>query len=262
MATPEHILNRVKLLINLSNSPVQGEADNAREAVAKLVAKYNITDEELKSLEDKKPLYGDDDKLFVTFGRVNWKQTLALTIAKQFYCQIVQEELVPVEGLHQYTYYVYGDLEDADNVKFVYNTFSNRIEELVAEKCIGRGPMYVASYTEGLVEAINNNIMWEGIDLPDIKVPSRKEPASVPERTLNNGTANLEVKREEKEKPCQETVAPGGGGLIKDIGAYYKGMQDGRDFSLQDVLELAAKNREVDQLTESSEDNDNQTNSP
>ncbi len=259
MSTPEHILNKVKLLINLSNSPNPNEAENARVMVDKLITKYNITEEELKSLEDKKPLWGDDDKLFVTIGRVHWKQTLALTIAKQFYCQIVQEELVPVEGLHQYTYYVYGDLEDTNNVKFVYNTFSKRIEELVTQKCIGRGPMYIASYTEGLVESINNNIMWDGIDIPSIKVPSREAPVFVPERTLNNGTANLEVKREEKEKPCQESVAPGGE-IIKDIGAYYKGMQDGKDFSLQDILELEAENETAKALEPSTAPQDNPIN--
>ena len=29
--------------------------------------------------------------------------------------------------------------------------------------------------------------------------------------------------------------------MIKDVQAYFKGLQDGKDFSLQEVLELAAK---------------------
>lgn len=241
MSTPETILSKLKLLLNLTQSPNPGEVANARMLADKLISKYNITPEELASLEEKKPLYGDDDKLFVTFGLVGWKQSLALTIAKQFYCQIVQEELVPVEGLHQYTYYVYGEKEDSDNVKFVYQTFSDRIEELVESKCIGRGPVYTSSYTEGLVEIITNTIAWEGIDIPNIKVPSRQKPVDVPERTLNNGSSNLAVKAEEKEKPCKESVAPQGKEMIKDVQAYFKGLQDGKDFSLQEVLELAAE---------------------
>lgn len=241
MSAPESILSKIKLLLNLQRSPNPHEAENAKAMVETLVSKYNISPEQLASLEEKKPLYGDDDKLFVTFGLVGWKQSLSLTIAKQFYCQIVQEELVPVEGLHQYTYYVYGDKEDTDNVKFVYQTFSDRIEELVSNKCVGRGPAYTSSYTEGLVEIITNTIAWEGIDIPNIKVPSRGKPVDVPERTLNNGSSNLSVKREEKEKPCKESVAPQGGGIIKDVQAYFKGLQDGKDFSFQDVLELAAE---------------------
>lgn len=240
MSTPESILSKVKLLLNLQRSPNPHEAENARTMVETLVSKYNISPDELASLEEKKPLYGDDDKLFITFGLVGWKQSLALTIAKQFYCQIVQEELVPVEGLHQYTYYVYGDKEDADNVKFVYQTFSDRIEEFVEKNCIGRGPIYTSSYTEGLVEIINNTIVWEGIDIPNIKVPSREKPVDVPERTLNNGSSNLSVKREEKEKPCAETVAPQGGTMFKDMRAYFQGLQDGalicKNWSHEDLL--------------------------
>ncbi len=241
MAAPETIISKLKLLLNLSQSPNPYEAETARVLAANLIEKYKLTEEELASLQEKKPLYGDDDKLFVTFGLVGWKQHLALTISKQFYCQIVQEELVPVEGLHQYTYYVYGDKEDADNVKFVYKTFSDRIEELVEKKCIGRGPIYTSSYTEGLVEIITNTIAWEGIDIPNIKVPSREKPVEVPERTPNNGSSNLSVRTEEKEKPCKESVAPQGGTLIKDMQAYFQGLQDGKDFSLQEVLELAAE---------------------
>lgn len=247
MSTPEHILTKIKLLLNLAKSPNPNEAENAKSLADKLISKYNTTEEELKSLEDPKPLYGDDDKLFVTFGVVGWKQSLALTIAKQFYCQIIQEELVPVEGLHQYTCYVYGDKEDADNVKFVYQTFSDKIEELIEKKCIeiARGPVYTSSYTEGLVEAITNNIMWEGIDIPNIKVPSRKPDA---EHTLNNGSSNLAVPEKEQEKPCKETVAPHGKTIIKDVNAYFKGLQDGKDFSLQDILELAAESQKIKEL--------------
>jgi hypothetical protein len=241
MSAPEAILSKIKLLLNLAKSPNPHEAENAAMMARSLIEKYKLTEEEVNSLQEKKPLYGDDDKVFVTIGLVNWKQSLVLTIAKQFYCQIVQEELVPIEGLHQYTYYVYGDKVDAENVKFVYQTFSDRIEELIEKKCIGRGPVYTSSYTEGLVEVINNTIIWEGIDIPDIKVPSREVPLDVPERTLNNGSSNLAVKKEEKEKPCQETVAPQGGSIVKDIQAYFKGLQDGKDFSLQEVLELAAE---------------------
>jgi hypothetical protein len=253
MSTPEPILNKIKLLFNLANSPNPNEAENAKAMADKLISKYNITEEELKSLEEKKPLYGEEDKVFVTFGLVGWKQSLALAIAKQFYCQIVQEELVPIEGLHQFTYYVYGDKEDADNVKFVYQTFDKRIEDLIEKRCIGRGPVYISSYTEGLVEIIVNTIIWEGIDIPNIKVPSRMKPVTVDERTLNDGSSNLSVQKEEKEKPCKETVAPQAGTMIKDVQAYFKGLTDGKDFSLQEVLELAAEAQRLKELHEGTE---------
>lgn len=220
--------------------------------VDKLVAKYNITEDELKSLEDKKPLYGDNEKLFVTIGLSGWRQRLALAIGKQFYCHIVQEELVPVEGVHQFNYFVYGDPEDVVTVKFVYHTFAKKVEELLEIKCIGRGPIYVSSYSEGVVEAICNNIYWYGIDIPDIKQPKR--PVAVEEeKVLNNGTSNLAKPKEEKENPTDNKVDVNSQSIIKDVAAYFKGLEDGKHFSLNDILELEAEN---ERLKELEEDND------
>lgn len=263
MATPEHILQKVKLLINLSESPNKHEAENANVMVQKLIAKYGITQEELKSLEEKSPLWAEENRLFTTIGIVSWKQKLVLTIAKQFYCQIIQEEVSPGAGLKQYNYYAYGDSEDEAIVRFVYDTFSARIEEVVAQKCIGRGPIYVGSYTEGMVEAINNTIVWEGIDIPDLKVPSRQIKEEAP--VLNNGQSNMAVHKDQKEKPTDETVAPVGQDMIKDIQAYFRGLDDGKNFSLQEVLELAAENEKLKALgrqEEPSNDRDSTTPEP
>ncbi len=248
MSAPESILLKIKLLMNLANSPNVNEAENARAMVDKLVDKYQITEEELKSLEDKKPLYGEDNKLFSTLGIVGWKQQLALAVAKHFYCHIVQEELVPLHGLHEFNYYVYGEPEDEGYVKFAFHAFEKKIEELVAAKCYGRGPIYVTSYCEGVVEAVKNNIHWEGIDIPDVKAPSRTPVEE--EKILNNGKSNLSVHKEEKEKPVAESVDVNSQSLIKDIAAYFKGLEDGKSFSLTEILELEAQNETPKELEE------------
>lgn len=248
MPTPENILSKVKLLLNLTASPNPHEAETARGMVDRLIAKYNITDEELASLEEKKPLYGEDDKLFYTIGLVGWKQRLATVIAKQLYCHIVQEELVPADGLHHFSYFVYGDPEDTVNVKFVFHSFVKRIEELIEKKCVGRGPVYVSSYTEGLVETISNNIHWDGIEIPAIKSP-RKSEVPQTEKILNNGASNLAVpKKEEKEKPLEQTINVNSQSLIKDVQAYFKGLQDGQHFTWSDFLELEAENERIKEL--------------
>lgn len=244
MATPENILSKVKLLLNLTASSNAHEAEAAQGMVDRLVAKYNITTEELAGLADKKPLYGDDDKLFVTIGLVSWKQRLATIIAKQLYCHIVQEQLVPIEGIDQFSYFVYGDPEDTVNVKFVFHTFVKRIEEIISTKCVGRGNIYISSYVEGLVEAISNNIYWEGINMPDIKAPKR----NISEVQAENIGPKLTVHKEEKEKPLEQTVNVNSQTLIKDVQAYYKGLQDGQRFSLNDILELEAENERIKEL--------------
>lgn len=247
MPAPENILAKVKLLLNLKGSPNPHEAEAAQGMVDRLVAKYNITPEELASIADKKPLYGDDDKLYATIGLVSWKQRLATVIAKQLFCHIVQEELVPLDGLHHFCYFVYGEPEDAVNVKFVFHTFVTKVEELIKKKCVGRGEIFVSSYTEGVVEAISNNIYWEGIDIPSIK-SSRKIQEVQQEKILNNGGSLLAVHKEEKEKPVEQTINVNSQSLIKDVGAYYKGLQDGQNFSLNEILELEAENERAKEL--------------
>lgn len=257
MSTPEPILNKVKLLLNLANSPNENEAANAQAMADKLIAKYNITEEELQSIADKPPLYGKDDLLYHTFSMVGWMQRLAFTCSKQFYCYVVQEQLQAATGATEYNYYVYGEDDDAELVKMVFHAFVKKIHQHIDTKCIGRGPIYIESYTEGLVESIRANIEMDGIDIPEVKRPARViQPQE--EKILNNGQSNLTPFKQQKEAPEKETVDIGAGSLIRDVMAYFKGLEDGRHFSLQDILELEEENEVADQLTEGK--NDDQTN--
>lgn len=245
MTTPEHILLKVKLLINLKNSSNANEADNARVMAEKLILKYEISSEELESLKDKKPLYGEDEKLFSTIGIASWRQQLAVAVAKQFACQIVQEETVPVEGEHEFSYFAYGNPEDVSSVKFVYNSLSIKIEEFVKKKCLAKGPIYIDSYSEGVTESVKNNIYWNGIDLPGVKVPSR---AVNEDKVLSNGGANLTKPKEEK--PAEKSINVSSQSFIKDVVAYFKGIADGAKLDIQDVLELASESEEFGKLKE------------
>lgn len=250
MSTPEYILNKVKLLLNLSNSSNVNEADNARAMANRLIEKYNITPEELKSLESQPEKYSSDDLLFHTFKIVNWMQHLAVACAKHFYCYIVQETIKPNSGSEEYNYYVYGEDEDEQAVKFVFSSLFKKIHNLIDTKCIGRGPIYIDSYCEGLVEAIKYNLANDDIEIPEMKQPTRLIQE---EKVLNNGPSNLSTVRTEKEKPEKETVDISHGSLIKDVAAYFKGVADGKNLSLQDVLELEAENERVKELQESQE---------
>jgi len=249
MSAPEAILTKIKLLLNLTKSPNANEADNAQAMVNKLVDKYSITEAELKSIEDKPPLYGEENKLFHTLGLVGWRQQLALAVGKFFFCQIVQEEIVPLHGVHEFTYYVYGESEDEDKVKFAFHAFAAQVEDLIKNKCVGRGPIYVSSYGEGVIETIKNNIYWEGIDIPKVKEPSRTVSE---EKVLNNGRSNLSVHKEEKEKPVEQSVDVNTQSMIKDINAYFRGIEDAKDIHLGEILELEAANEEAKKLAEGS----------
>lgn len=247
MATPPGILNKVKLLLKLATSSNPHEADNARKLAEGLIEKHSITEEELESIKDKKPLYGDDELMFSTVGIVSWRQQLALVIAKHFMCQVVQEEMVPTDGEHFFNYFAYGDPEDVKNVKFAFKAFANKVEYLVDTQCLGRGPIYVESYCEGVVDAIKQNILMYGIDIPD-KMKKPRQPK--PEQNITITGNAIDKPQQEKPKPAERRVDVNSGSMVKDIMAYFKGVEDSKDLFLDDILELAAEVEEPKELSD------------
>lgn len=245
MPAPESILKKVKLLLNLANSPNQNEADNARTLADKLIAKYNITEDELASLEEK-VFYGEDEKLFTTLGVVGWRQQLALAVATYFDCQIVQEELAPNNGgISEFNYFVYGDDDQVKDTQFVFHAFCNKVLYLIETRCIGRGEIYIGSYCEGIVESIRWNIQMYGIELPEIGRSVKKEVAQAAPPTSKSITKADGT----KEEPTDKRVNINSQSFIKDVMAYFKGVEDGKDLSLKDILELAVQNETSKELS-------------
>jgi len=234
MLVPPAILNKVKLLLRLAASPNPNEAENARLKAEELIAKHGITEDDLASL-DEKVFYGEEEKLFVSIGIIGWKQILSLAIATYFDCQIVQEQTMVVgdeEGISTYSYFVYGDDDQVRDTQFVWNAFTKKIDWLVATRCLSRGPVYIDSYCEGLVESIKWNIQMYGIEIPEFKKKVIK-----PEEQAAPPTANT-LATIAKEEPTDKRVNVNVGSLIRDIQAYFRGLDDGKNLSLQDVLEV------------------------
>jgi hypothetical protein len=244
MATPPGILNKVKFLRSLESSPNANESAAAKSAAEKLIAKFKITEAELESLEQKLP-YGENELLFHTFSIVGWMNRLALAVAKHFDCHIVQETVTPATGGHEYNYFVYGGEDEEEYVKFAFASFLKKIHSLLDTKCIGRGPIYQDSYAEGVVEAVKSNIEFNGIEIPEVKRPSRKIESKQIEADASKQAI---VPPTKKDAPHDEKINVAEQSLIKDIHAYYKGVIDGQNLSLQDILELEVENEESQQL--------------
>lgn len=237
MSVPPAILNKVKLLLKLSSSPNPNEAENARVKAEELIAKHGITEADLASL-DEKVFYGEEEKLFVTIGIVGWKQILSLAIATYFDCQIVQEQMTAggdEVNVSTYSYFVYGDDDQVKDTQFVWRAFIKKIDNLIVTRCFARGPIYIDSYCEGVVESIKWNIEMYGIEIPQYKkkLVTQQEQAAPP-------TSNTLVTTG-KEEPTDNRVNVNTGSLIRDIQAYFRGIDDGKNLSLQDVLELEAE---------------------
>lgn len=236
MSAPVSILTKIKKLLSLATSSNANEAQNARALADGLMAKYNITEDDLAAL-DPKEYYGENEKLFFTYGIVSWRRQLAVAVASYFDCQIVEEQLQAAEGAVQFTYFVYGDDDQVKDVQFVYHAFTKKVDNLVDIKCLGRGPVYVESYCDGVVDSIKQNIMLYGIDLPDIPKTLKKQEEAPPPKS------NTIVKSgENRENPTDNRTDINKGQLIRDIMAYFKGIDDGKNLSLADILELEVQN--------------------
>jgi Protein of unknown function (DUF2786) len=246
MATPPHILTKIKFLFNLKQSPNPHESESAGALAEKLINKYGVSEEELQSIADKEPLYTENELLFHTFSIVGWMSQLALCVSKHFECYIVQETISSALGQQEYNYYIYGEDEQVAYVKFAYATFHKKIHHLIDTKCIGRGEISIDSYCIGLVDAIKQNIEMNGIEIPISKRPSRS--IEVKQIVVDNTKQALTIPNKDKAAPLEEKIDVKGQSLIKDIGAYYRGVIDGQGISLQDILELEVENEQAEQL--------------
>lgn len=239
-ATPS-IINKVKLLLKLATSPNENEATAAREMAERLIAKYNISQGQLDAADEPPPLYGENERIYSTEGLVSWKQQLVLAVANYFECQVVVEELGGTEP-HKFSYFAYGDDDQVKDTQFAYRAFEKKVEELVLSRCLGRGPIYLDSYCEGVVESIRWNIDMDGIEIPNINRKARKVEEAAPPTSSS-------LARVEGDKPTPtKNRTQVQGKLIKDIMAYFKGVDDGKHISLQDVLEIEAQSESVGEL--------------
>lgn len=244
MSVPVSILSKIKKLLSLATSSNPNEAANAQALADGLMAKYNVTEADLASL-DPKEYYGENEKLFFSIGLSSWRQQLAVGVASYFDCQIVQEMVVMAEGATQYTYFVYGDDDQVKDVQFVYHAFAKKIDNLVDTRCLGRGPVYVESYCDGVVDSVKMNIQLYGIEVPEIKRPLKKEEQAPPPKS------NTIVKSgENREEPTENRIDINKGLLVKDIMAYFKGIDDGKNLSLADILEMEAETANAKEITE------------
>lgn len=246
MPAPAHILTKIRFLLNLGASSNPNESAAALDAAQKLIAKYEVSEEELESTKDKEE-YRQDTIIFKATEIVGWRQQLALSCAKQFFCHVVIETLVSPFGDKEYTYYAYGEDDDVSYVQFAFNALAKMVENLVLTKCFGRGPRAIHSYCEGVVEAIKGRIAEFGLDIPENKKKAR--PIKQEEKPID-GEANITPVKTTKQKPEKETTDVMDGSMISDIGAYFRGLQDGRDLSIDEILELAADGETIDELTE------------
>lgn len=221
-------LHKIKLLFNLAAKAPEHEAANAKALAQKLMEKHGVTDEQLQELlNDGKPLYGEDQKLFSTPTVVPWKSLLAYLVSFKYNCYVVQEEQVPSEGSSEFVYYLYGDDNDVATVQYFFPKLLKEVEDVMLIACYGRGEIFVESYREGLINGLRENLNYFDLDFGFLKKKTI-------DKQISTGTANLTKTEAElpKEKPAKESVDVSSKTVVKDINAFFRGDVDGRNIDL------------------------------
>jgi hypothetical protein len=227
------ILNKIKKLQILASRGTGNEAENAQKLADDIIGKYNVSEEELSSIKEVGPLYGEDDKIFSTVGVVPWKQQLILAITKYLdkdsSCYVIQEESVPAEGEHEFSYFLYGEDDDVFSIRKTFLFLEKKIDEL-ALKYLFRGSDYVSSYCEGVVHALKENLQNFGIAIPKMKkIEHRNEEISQQGPGLVKS-----AKTTPKEKISTTSTRPEN--RVTDILAFFTGVQDGYRINLDELI--------------------------
>lgn len=237
----ESHLIKIKLLLNLSKSPEPGEAANAAAMALKLIEKFNVTDEQLREIESSdKPIYTDENLLLETPELADWKNILALVVAKKYDCYAIQEENVLTTGEKSFKYYVYGEPEDIIIAKQLFDFVYNEVNKVIALRCTSRGELYRDSFAEGAVNGVRINIEYENFFSPGMviakedKVEEKKDSiANVEKSPVKPPAIEKKTMASNKEKPL-------------DIMAYFIGEGYGRDIHIGEISKRTLEDVKLD----------------
>lgn len=248
----EKVISKIKLLLKLAESPNENESANAKALANSLIEKYGISPEELK---DNTFSYPEENILFRTFVRSFWKNRLAIVLANQFFCYIIEQKIsstvedLPVE---EFVYFLYGEEQDIENVKRLYLNLEAKIDGVITEVCRGRGELFCDSFSEGLMNAVKYRI--ENGDF-DFKIQELKEEKNIKQDTIikKNVSDFPDKKPVENKRDIVEDKKP------IDIIAYFKGEKAGMNLELEDLLsgkdiDVAALMTDGDEDIEDEED--------
>jgi hypothetical protein len=132
----------------------------------------------------------------------------------------------------------------------LFSALANKVEDLITTECPLRGPIYISSYCEGVVDAIKENIILYGIEIPENKKPTKP----LDTQALTTKSEELTKPKTDKPKPADKSVYVGSQSLVQDIAAYFRGIDDGKHLFLEDILEIAEHNQQAQQLAAQDKD--------
>ncbi len=153
------IIEKIKMLRELSKSSNINEATAAALAADKLIQKHRIAEEELKvSLPG---IIEDSNVLYETSRITAWKNNLAAVIAENYGCTLIIKQSYDSKEASRRTsrYHLVGLKSDIDIVRYMFGWLSLEIERLARLNCKGKGMIASQSYCDGAVAGIKQQFI-------------------------------------------------------------------------------------------------------
>lgn len=223
--TRDQALQKINLLLNLSQSQNAGEATNALNSVRILKDKFQISEEEIEELRKAPPNYSDEANLLYKVDKIiDWKARLAVIVAQKYFCYVVQEQNIANTGEESWHYYLFGEENDIKVAKALFSLLVSEIDSLILVNCVAKHFTYEGSYVLGLIDGLEERIYFGEIELPGI-IQAKPLPK---QESVGSGKEIVSTEKPKalpKEKPVKETQDTKSA-FITDVMAWQKGIID------------------------------------
>lgn len=221
MMEKQKIIQKINNLFSLATSSNINEAESAKKLATALMEKYSITESDLKSTTDD--LYNKDNLLFKTEDISEWKRILSMVVAKHNYCLIIEQK-ISLDNSFCYEYYVFGEEENINMTKNIFNIFYEKAEQLINLNCLDKDKDFYDSYSEGVVVGMKKIIF----EFDDYDFNSKNKSRSIKDIANKQKTQSSLLKPQNviPSKPIENSSVVEKT-FIKNVLAYFKGINDG-----------------------------------
>lgn len=151
------IIDKIRQLRELSKSSNINEAANAAAAADRLIAKFRISEAELAYSHNNESSPEEDSfVLYETSRLINWKLYLAQVLSKHYGCAIYNSCIIGSKPYERKIsrFKLVGLQSDMEITRYMFAWLVSEIERLCKLNCYGRGHVYCASYCDGAVKGI------------------------------------------------------------------------------------------------------------
>lgn len=152
------VIEKVQKLLALSKSSNANEAANAAAAANKLIDQFRLSELDLSTEEQElDPMVEDDSYIYETGRIIPWKAALVRNLAAHYGVAHYNDNHYP-DGRKISRFKLIGRQSDIQIVRYMFTWLGMECQRLADANAKGQGRVFVASYCEGFVQGVANQL--------------------------------------------------------------------------------------------------------